>query len=35
MKIVASVCLEAAGKECFSTTYMVKDDGPIKSGART
>jgi ABC-type nitrate/sulfonate/bicarbonate transport system substrate-binding protein len=31
MKIVASVCLEAAGKEYFSTTYMVKDDGPIKS----
>ena len=31
MKIVASVCLEAAGKEWFSTTYMVKDDGPIKS----
>ena len=31
MKIVASVCLEAAGKEWFSTTYMVKDDGPIKT----
>jgi ABC-type nitrate/sulfonate/bicarbonate transport system substrate-binding protein len=30
MKIVASVCLEAAGNY-FSTTYMVKDDGPIKS----
>jgi ABC-type nitrate/sulfonate/bicarbonate transport system substrate-binding protein len=30
MKIVASVCLEAAGKEWFSTTYMVKDDGPVK-----
>ena len=29
MKIVASVCMEAAGH--FSTTYMVKDDGPIKS----
>jgi len=27
MKIVASICLEAAGKEWFSTTYMVKDDG--------
>ncbi|HKU47971.1 MAG TPA: ABC transporter substrate-binding protein [Burkholderiales bacterium] len=27
-KIVASVCLEAKGH--FSTTYMVKDDGPIK-----
>ena len=31
MKIVASVCLEAAGGKYFSTTYMVKDDGPIKS----
>jgi len=31
MKIVASICLEAAGKEWFSTTYMVKDDGPVKS----
>jgi ABC-type nitrate/sulfonate/bicarbonate transport system substrate-binding protein len=31
LKIVASVCLEAAGKEWFSTTYMVKDDGPVKS----
>ncbi len=31
LKVVASVCLEAAGKEWFSTTYMVKDDGPIKS----
>lgn len=31
MKIVASVCMEAAGKEYFTTTYMVKDDGPIKS----
>jgi ABC-type nitrate/sulfonate/bicarbonate transport system substrate-binding protein len=31
MKIVASVCMEAAGKQYFSTTYMVKDDGPIKS----
>src|SRR5258707_692089 len=30
MKIVASICLEAAGKEWFSTTYMVKDDGPVK-----
>jgi ABC-type nitrate/sulfonate/bicarbonate transport system substrate-binding protein len=29
--MVASVCLEAAGKEWFSTTYMVKDDGPVKS----
>jgi ABC-type nitrate/sulfonate/bicarbonate transport system substrate-binding protein len=31
MKIVASICLEAAGSQWFSTTYMVKDDGPIKS----
>ena len=31
MKIVASICTEAAGKEWFSTTYMVKDDGPIRS----
>jgi len=28
MKIVASICQEAKGY--FSTTYMVKDDGPIK-----
>src|SRR2546429_6034326 len=26
MKIVASICLEAAGKEWFSTTYMVQHD---------
>jgi ABC-type nitrate/sulfonate/bicarbonate transport system substrate-binding protein len=31
MKIVASICLEAAGKEYFRTMYMVKDDGPVKS----
>ena len=31
MKIVASICLEASGKDVFTTTYMVKDDGPIKS----
>jgi ABC-type nitrate/sulfonate/bicarbonate transport system substrate-binding protein len=31
MKIVASICMEAAGKEWFSTTYMVKDDGPVKA----
>ncbi len=31
MKIVASVCMEATGKQWFSTTYMVKDDGPIKT----
>jgi len=30
MKIVASICQEAAGKQYFSTTYMVKDDGPVK-----
>jgi ABC-type nitrate/sulfonate/bicarbonate transport system substrate-binding protein len=31
MKLVASICLEASGKDIFTTTYMVKDDGPIKS----
>src|SRR5438067_13907268 len=31
MKIVASICLEAAGSQWFSTTYMVKDDGPIRN----
>jgi len=31
MKIVASICLEAAGQGIFTTQYMVKDDGPIKS----
>jgi len=31
MKIVASVCLEAKGEKYFTTTYMVKDSGPIKS----
>ena len=31
MTIVANVCLEATGKEYFQTTYMVKDDGPIKT----
>src|SRR5688572_2529362 len=31
MKIVASICLEAAGKGISTTQYMVKDDGPIKS----
>jgi len=30
MKIVANICLEAGGNY-FATTYMVKDDGPIKS----
>ena len=31
MKIVANICLEAAGQQWFSTTYMVKDDGPVKT----
>ena len=31
MKIVASVCLEAKGEKYFTTTYMVKDSGPVKS----
>src|SRR6185436_16054868 len=31
MKIVASISQEAAGKQYFTTVYMVKDDGPIKS----
>jgi ABC-type nitrate/sulfonate/bicarbonate transport system substrate-binding protein len=31
IKIVASVCLEAKGDKYFTTTYMVKDDGPVKS----
>jgi ABC-type nitrate/sulfonate/bicarbonate transport system substrate-binding protein len=31
LKVVASICQEAAGRKWFSTTYMVKDDGPIKS----
>jgi ABC-type nitrate/sulfonate/bicarbonate transport system substrate-binding protein len=30
MKLVASICLEAAGDKYFTTTYMVKDDGPVK-----
>ena len=30
MKIVASVCLEAGG-QYFATSYMVKDDGPVRS----
>src|SRR5688572_13534691 len=30
MKIVANVCLEAGGNY-FATTYMVKDDGPVKT----
>jgi len=31
VKAVASICQEAAGKDWFSTTYMAKDDGPIKT----
>ena len=31
MKIVASICMEAAGSQYFSTTFMSKDDGPVKS----
>src|SRR5919201_538145 len=31
MKVVANICQEAAGPQWFSTTYMVKDDSPIKS----
>ena len=30
MKIVASVCQEAKGDKYFTTTYMVKEDGPVK-----
>jgi ABC-type nitrate/sulfonate/bicarbonate transport system substrate-binding protein len=30
MKIVASICQEAKGDKYFTTTYMVKDDGPVK-----
>jgi ABC-type nitrate/sulfonate/bicarbonate transport system substrate-binding protein len=30
-KLVASICLEAKSDKYFTTTYMVKDDGPIKS----
>jgi ABC-type nitrate/sulfonate/bicarbonate transport system substrate-binding protein len=31
MKLVANICQEAAGAQWFSTTYMVKDDSPIKT----
>ena len=31
MKILASICLEAAGSQYFTTTYMTKDSGPVKS----
>jgi ABC-type nitrate/sulfonate/bicarbonate transport system substrate-binding protein len=30
-KLVGSICLEAAGQGIFTTQYLVKDDGPIKS----
>ncbi|MCL4799187.1 MAG: ABC transporter substrate-binding protein [Burkholderiales bacterium] len=33
MKITASICLEASGSQYFSTTYMAKADGPVKSVA--
>jgi len=33
VKAVASLCLEAAGKEHFQTTYMVKEEGPVKTAA--
>jgi ABC-type nitrate/sulfonate/bicarbonate transport system substrate-binding protein len=31
LKVVAGICQEAAGKEWFTTQYMVKDDSPVKS----
>src|SRR6185503_603501 len=31
MKLVASICLEARGERYFTTAYMVKDDGPVKT----
>jgi ABC-type nitrate/sulfonate/bicarbonate transport system substrate-binding protein len=31
MKLVASICLEASDPKYFTTTYMVKADGPVKS----
>lgn len=31
LKIVAGICQEAAGKDWFTTQYMVKDGGPVKS----
>jgi ABC-type nitrate/sulfonate/bicarbonate transport system substrate-binding protein len=31
IKMVAGISQEAAGKEWFTTTYMVREDGPIKS----
>jgi len=31
IKIVAGICLEANGKDWFTTAYMVKDEGPIRN----
>jgi ABC-type nitrate/sulfonate/bicarbonate transport system substrate-binding protein len=31
IKMVAGICQEAKGKDWFTTTYMVKDDSPVKS----
>ena len=31
IKIVANVCLEAKGDKYFTTTYMVKSDGPVRT----
>jgi len=31
IKITAGICLEAEGKDWFTTAYMVKDDAPVKS----
>ncbi len=31
IKIVAGICLEADGKDWFTTAYMVKDDAPVRS----
>jgi len=31
LKVVAGICREAAGKEWFTTQYMVKDDSPVKT----
>jgi len=31
IKITAGICLEAGGKDWFTTAYMVKDDAPVKS----
>jgi ABC-type nitrate/sulfonate/bicarbonate transport system substrate-binding protein len=31
IKITAGICLEADGKEWFTTAYMVRDDAPVKT----